>query len=97
MSYLNQSEIAGNSFMFARVAQCAAQQDVPDPDNWTNVNRREWAASPGWDDAWASAQAAHEGDPPPGPGEAPYDPGADEAVITDGMILSEVQALLAKH
>jgi hypothetical protein len=95
MSYLDQSEIAGNAFMFSRVAQCAAQQGEADPDSWTNVNRRIWAASPGWDAAWASAQAAHESDPPPGPGETAYDPGADEAVITDQMILSQVQSMIA--
>jgi hypothetical protein len=93
MSYLQQSEIAANSAMFSRVAQCATQQGEPDPDDWTNINRRVWAAAPGWDDAWASAQAAHESDPPPDIGETPYDPGADEAVITDPMILSQVQSM----
>lgn len=91
MSYLDQSEIAFNSAMFQRVAQCAAEQGEADPDGWTNQHRRTWAASPGWADAWASAKVAHENDPP----EQPYDPGADEAVITDAMILSEVQALMA--
>jgi hypothetical protein len=86
MTYLGQSAIAGNQSMFARVAQCAAQQDIPNPDQWTSENRRTWAASPGWDDAWASALASHEDNPS-------YDPGADEAVITDAMILSEVQSL----
>lgn len=92
MSYLDQAEVAGNSSMFARVAQCAAQQSIPDPDGWTHLNRRAWAASPGWDDAWASAQASHPPDPA-NPDAPMYDPGADEAVITDNMILSTVQAL----
>jgi len=86
MSYLSQAEIAGNGSMMARVAQCAAQQGEADPDAWTSTNRRTWASSPGWDDAWESAQASHAGD-------RSYDPGADDAVITDQMILSEVQAL----
>ena len=91
MSYLDQSEIAGNPSMMARVAQCAAQQQVPEPEQWTQDNRRTWAAAPGWDAAWASAQASHPLDP-----ESPtiYDPGADEAVITDAMILSQVQSML---
>ena len=94
MSYLNQSEIAGNPSMFSRVAQCAAQQGEKDPDGWTQINRRIWAASPGWDAAWASALASHpDPDPPVPPDFKPYDPGADEAVITDPMILSEVQAI----
>jgi hypothetical protein len=93
MSYLNQAEIAENPSMFARVAQCAAEQDIKDPDGWTHTNRREWAAAPGWADAWASAQASHPPNPDPEPGEPVYDPGADEAVITDAMILGQVQAM----
>lgn len=86
MSYLNQSLIASNMSMYARIAQCAAEENIPEPDAWTNTNRREWASAPGWDDAWASALASHEDDPQ-------YDPGADEAVITDAMILSQVQSM----
>jgi len=86
MSYLNQADIAANGSMLARVAQCAAQQGETDPDAWAFTHRRTWASSPGWDEAWASAQASH-------PDDQTYDPGADEAVITDQMILSEVQAL----
>jgi len=33
MTYLDQSEIAASGSMFSRVAQCAAQQGVPDPDD----------------------------------------------------------------
>lgn len=86
MSYLNQSEIAVNQSMHARIAQCAATEGVDEPDSWTQRYYREWAAAPGWDAAWASAQASHESDPE-------YDPGADEAVITDAMILSQVQSM----
>jgi hypothetical protein len=94
MSYLTQNEIAGNSAMVSRVAQCAAQEDVPEPDVWTQQNRRDWAAAPGWDAAWESARASHpEPDPGEGPVGAPYDPGADEAVITDAQILAQVQGM----
>lgn len=87
MSYLTQNEIAMSGTMYARVAQAAAQEAVPgDPDAWTAENRRYWAAAPGWSEAWESARASHPDDPE-------YDPGADEAVITDGMILSQVQAM----
>ena len=85
MSYLTQAHIAGNSAMYERVAQCAATEGFADPSGWASANARTWAASPGWDTAWESALVAH---PQPD-----YDPGADEAVITDGMILSEVQAI----
>jgi hypothetical protein len=40
------------------------------------------AASPGWDQAWSSALAAGN-----------ETPGRDPGVITDGMILSGVQAI----
>jgi hypothetical protein len=94
MSYLDQSAIASNVAMNERMAQAAAEQAQAEPDAWTRENRRTWAAAPGWDDAWASALASH---PPPPPGEpftGVYDPGSDEAVITDAMILSQVQAML---
>jgi hypothetical protein len=91
MSYLDQSHIAASPTMFARVAQCAAEQGEADPENWTHLHRRTWAAAPDWDDAWAYAEANH----PPDPESPPYDPGEDEAVITDQMILSQVQSMLA--
>ena len=93
MSYLQQDEIANNRSMQARVAQAAASEHVTgDPDRWTFDNRRMWSAAPGWDAAWASAEVSHPDDGDP---ETPaYDPGADEGVITDGMILSQVQGML---
>jgi hypothetical protein len=86
MSYLQQDTIANNHAMLSRVAQAAAQEGTPDPDRWTYENRRTWASAPGWDAAWASAIVTHP--------EPEYDPGSDEGVITDGMILSQVQAML---
>jgi hypothetical protein len=74
--------------MWWRVAQAAAQEGAPgNPDEWTNDNRRYWASSPGWSEAWESARASHPDDPT-------YDPGTDEAVITDGMILATVQQMI---
>lgn len=88
MTYLVQSHIAANTAMNQRLAQCAAQEGMRDnPDAWAQINSRTWAASPGWDAAWESALVAHP--------EEDYDPGADEAVITDSMILSQVQLMLA--
>lgn len=84
--YLTQAEIADDVAMHNRVAQAAAQEGVTDaaldPDWWTTQWRRVWAASPGWDSAWESARAAGN-----------EHPGADPAVITDAMILSEVQSM----
>ena len=95
MSYLTQNEIANNYSMLSRVSQAVAGQDAGlaagvSPDAWATTYRRTWAASPGWDEAWESAKVSH----PPVEGEPPYDPGADEAVITDLQILSQVQAML---
>lgn len=69
-----------------RVAQCVTSEGGDNADTWTAEHRREWAAAPGWDAAWASAQASHADD-------RFYDPGADEAVITDQMILSQIQSM----
>jgi hypothetical protein len=86
MSYLTQSEIGNNGSMINRVAQAATVEDKGDnPDGWTYENRRVWASAPGWDEAWESARVAHP--------EPEFDPGADEAVITDGMILSQIQSM----
>ena len=88
MSYLTQDEVANNRAMLNRVAQAAAQETVSsDPDRWTYENRRTWASAPGWDDSWESAKVTHP--------EDGYDPGQDEAVITDGQILSQVQVMSA--
>ena len=89
MSYLVQGVIAGNAAMLTRVAQAAAEEGRPDPDGWTYTHRRTWAAAPGWDDAWESALVSH----PPIEGQDEYDPGRDEGVITDSMILSQVQSM----
>jgi len=84
MSYLIQNEIAENRAMSNRVAQAAAQEQISsDPDRWAYENRRTWAAAPGWSDAWESAKVT----------DPDSDPGLNEAVITDPMILSQVQAM----
>jgi hypothetical protein len=88
MSYLTQDTISDNEAMRDRVSQCAAGEQIPDADHWAFENRRIWAAAPGWDAAWESSLVSQ----PPGSG---YDPGKDEAVITDGMILSQVQGMNA--
>jgi len=79
-----------DSALLRRVSAAAAQEagagavlEPPEPELWAQEHRWELAAAPGWGDAWASAVAG---------GNAA--PGADPGVITDGMILSEVQAVL---
>jgi hypothetical protein len=55
---------------------------------WVVNNSYLIASEPGWGAAWDYALNVHSGD------TDPYDPGADPGVITDGMILSAVQALI---
>lgn len=86
MTYLNIATMGADSDLTSRIQACAAQEGVkPDPFQWTTEHQLVLAAAPGWDQAWASAQAG---------GNAA--PGRDAAVITDAMILAAVQALVAK-
>lgn len=84
MSFLTQNEIATNQAMNARVAQAVASQGFQeDPDSWATNWRRTWAAAPGWDGAWESARVSAPGS----------DPGINEVVITDQMILAQIQSM----
>lgn len=83
-SYLTISIIAKDADMLARVTACAAQQHVYDPQMWAIQKCYEWAASPSWAEKWDYAVAT-----------GVEEPGKDSAVITDGDILAEVQALIA--
>lgn len=82
MSYWDISQMALNTNLTSREQAAAAQELPGDPYEWVRDNALRLAAQPGWAAAWASALAA--GNP---------DPGRDESVITDGMILSAVQTL----
>lgn len=100
MSYLTQDAIAFSIAMQHRVAQCyASEQDgspdqMDDPDRWAFEHRRTWAAAPGWDDAWEYALATHPVPDPLPSDYLPFDPGTQEAVITDEQILAQVQSML---
>lgn len=82
MTYDSTADVAESGSLTRRVTACVALEGQESPEVWTYQNRWGWAAAPGWGEAFASAQAA--GNP---------DPGADEAVITDAMILTQVQAM----
>jgi hypothetical protein len=88
MSYATQSQLAQDQDFINRCNSCASQEIDSDPNinplAWVQQNVWALAAAPGFDAAYASALAA---------GLAR--PGWDESVITDLMILSAVQALLA--
>ncbi len=86
MTYLTLGTISRDQWMSDRVAASAAQEGVTDagidPDTWMGAWRRVWAAAPGWAAAWDSAVAA-----------GIMEPGRDPAVITDGQIRAQVQAM----
>jgi hypothetical protein len=84
MSYATIASITESSSLFKRIQACAAEQQKPKPyQEWVWDRLWDIAASPGWAAAWESAVAADI-----------EDPGADEGVITDGMILAVVQPMV---
>ena len=96
-SYLSIAAIANDDFIRSRMTACVTQQqhlgsiavNLPNtaiPYNaqaWVEAYSYVWASSPDWGAAWDSALAS-----------GTEEPGKDEGVITDGMILATVQALL---
>jgi hypothetical protein len=86
MSYKSVADMAESYSLNRRLTAGAAKESIDEPQAWVSVYRWEIASQPGWDTAWDSAVA----------GEVP-DPGSDEAVITDGMILAGVQAVRAAN
>lgn len=86
MSYLTITRMVQSGVLTQRCIASAAQElpSTEDPVLW--VAQKTWllCAQPGWSGAWESADAA---------AGAYQDHGANEGVITDGMILSAVQAL----
>ena len=85
MSYNVVAEMAEDLYLGRRLTAAAATELglELDPVAWVAAQQWRLASSPGWDAAWASAVA----------GGVPL-PGQDDAVITDGMILSAVQTLI---
>jgi len=86
MSYKTVADMAESFSLNRRLNAGAAKESIDEPTAWVQSYRWELASQPGWDAAWDSAVAG-----------GVTDPGSDEAVITDGMILSGVQAVLAAN
>lgn len=82
MTYNTVADITDSASLTRRIVAAAATEDIPNPEAWANGARWKLAAQPGWGQAWESAVAS-----------GVEDPGASEVVITDGMILSAVQAI----
>ena len=85
MTYATHAAIVNSGSLRQRVTACAAQEGATDPPRW--VNAVMWTLPQSdWIAAWASAEA----------GDPGGDHGANEAGVTDGMILAAVQARIAQ-
>jgi hypothetical protein len=84
MAYYDIAQMAVNYALQSRITACAATQDLDSPHDWMGEHIWAVVAAPGWGDSWASAIAG---------GMSQDEAGANPGVITDGMILSEVQAI----
>lgn len=89
MSYNDVADLTVDMDLRKRVTACAAIEKAVNPWYWVDQHMWEVAAQPGWAAAYASALA----DETRAPDAPPV--GRDESVITDGMILSAVQAVKA--
>ncbi len=90
MSYASVATMSEDMALMRRIAGCIATQDYTPPQGIYNMplaiaDSIKWkcAGQPGW--AAAYEYAVNSNNP---------DPGGDEAVITDAMILSAVQLVL---
>ena len=84
MTYNDVADMAEDVALNRRITAAVAGEGEVAPAYWVSLWTWSVVSQPGWSAAWASAVAG-----------GVEDPGADEGVITDGMILSGVQAVLA--
>lgn len=82
VSYLTQAVLIEDGYLIKRITACAASEGIESPGGWVSSHAWRLSDEPGWVDAYRAAQAA--GD---------KQPGANEAAITDAMILTAVQKL----
>lgn len=94
MAYSDVAAIQKSSTLAERCMGGVAQEvvagsiegDTSDIPGWVSLRMWDYAASPGWADAWASAVIG-----------GMTDPGSNPGVITDSMILSRTQQLLEQY
>lgn len=84
MAYSDIALLSSDGDFIQRTRACAAVEFSADPVQWSNEHQWQMAATPGFGDKYASALA----------GGIPR-PGNDPSVISDGDILSAVQAIEA--
>ena len=90
MSYLSMWEMNDSAALRQRALMCVIQEGVPQDDGaeWVREHILELVTAPGWDAAWDSAKVS--------PEAAQGDLGRAEDVITDLMILAQVQKLMGR-
>lgn len=90
MTYSTVSAIQKDAGIRERVSACISIEGVSNsPEQWAADYAWRLAAQPGWAEAWEASLETHT--------ESEYEPGRDEDVITDSMILSAVQNLTASE
>jgi hypothetical protein len=82
MAYSDIALLSSDSDFIQRTRACATTEGEPDPLGWSQAHQWQMAAAPGFGDAYASAII-----------NGIVRPGNDPSVISDGQILSAVQAL----
>ena len=82
--YNSVADMAEDLALNRRLTAAVAKEGILDPKGWLYPRNWQVVSAPGWDAKWDSAVAG-----------GVQNPGEDEAVITDGDILSAVQAVIA--
>jgi hypothetical protein len=82
VSYTNISKIASDPDLRTRIATCAAMEQIKHPWGWLDEHIWEFIGQPAWGSQYDYAVETN----------VPT-PGLDQGVISDGMILSAVQAI----
>lgn len=82
MAFSDIATLSSDGDFIARTRACAATEGVADPVAWSNEYQWQMAATPGFGDKYASGIV-----------NGIERPGNDPGVISDGDILSAVQAI----
>ncbi len=83
MAYYDIALLSADNDFLDRCTACASTEGEPDPRNWTIDHQWQLAATPGFGDKYSYALAT-----------GIENPGRQESVISDGDILSAVQAIM---
>lgn len=93
MSYLAHAKITEDPYIIMRVKACVSSKGVLNAHEWTMRHIWSIAASPGWAEAYG---ALLDGEDTTDPAAWGGSIGADPNVITDSMILSAVDSVIAQ-